>query len=175
MKSADRILAGRYARAFDALSENNADAAERFNALKQAAQVLRGAKAYMNDPAVASVDKIHLVKEAFASDKEVSGFISALLEAKRYYLLDVCVSELRLLLDKRLGVLRAQVQTAFELSADQKKRVEEALGQFAGKQVQAQYTTDPSLLGGLSARLGDVLIDGTLKGRFAKLQEELTK
>lgn len=175
MKSADRILAGRYARAFDSLSKNGAEASARFGALKQAAQILRGAQKYMDDPAVPSADKLAFAKKAFAEDKSVAGFVSALLEAKRYYLLDACVEEVRALLDNRLGIARAKVQTAFELSAEQKKRVEEALGEFAGKEIHAEYKTDPSLLGGLSARLGDVLIDGTLESRFAKLQEELTK
>ena len=85
------------------------------------------------------------------------------------------MDEVGALLDSRLGIARAKVQTAFELTPQQKKKVEEALGQFAGKDIRAEYKTDPSLLGGLCARLGDVLIDGTLKGRFEKLQEELTK
>ena len=172
MKSADRILAGRYARAFDALSKDGAEASAHFAALRQAAQALRGAKAYMDDPAVPSADKLAFAKQALSADKRVEGFVSALLEAKRYYLLDACVDEVGALLDSRLGIARAKVQTAFELTPQQK---EEALGQFAGKDIRAEYKTDPSLLGGLCARLGDVLIDGTLKGRFEKLQEELTK
>lgn len=175
MKSADRILAGRYARAFDALSKDGAEASAHFAALRQAAQALRGAKAYMDDPAVPSADKLAFAKRALSADKRVEGFVSALLEAKRYYLLDACVDEVGALLDSRLGIVRAKVQTAFELTPQQKKKVEEALGQFAGKDIRAEYKTDPSLLGGLCARLGDVLIDGTLKGRFEKLQEELTK
>ena len=175
MKSADRILARRYARAFDALSQDSAQAAARFEALQQAAQALHAVRAYMQDPAVSSAEKAAWTARTLQGDKAVAGFVCALVEAKRYYLLDECVAEAGGLLDERLGRVRAQVQTAFELSDGQKKRVEEALGHFSGKKACVQYQTDPALLGGLRAQIGDILIDGTLKRQFEKLKQELTK
>lgn len=175
MKSADRILARRYARAFDALSQDGAQARARFEALQQAANALRTADAYMKDPAVASADKAAFAKQVLQGDDAVAGFVCALIMAKRYYLLAVATAEAGLLLDERLGCVRAQVQSAFELSDTQKARVQEALSHFSGKKALAQYQTDASLLGGLRVRMGDVLIDGTLKGQFEKLKQELTK
>ena len=175
MKSADRILARRYARAFDALSQDGTEAAARFEALQQAAQALHAVRAYMQDPAVSSAEKSARVCQLLQGDKVVSGFVCALVQAKRYYLLDCCVEEAGQLLDARLGRVRARVRTAFALSDEQKRRVEEALGRFSGKQACVQYQTDPALLGGLRAQLGDVLIDGTLKRQFEKLKQELTK
>ncbi len=175
MKSADRILARRYARAFDALSQDSTQAAARFETLQHAAHALRAVQAYMQDPAFSSAEKAAWIEDVLQGDRAVAGFICALVQAKRYYLLDSCVEEVGLLLDERLGRVRAHVQTAFELSDGQKKRVEEALGRFSGKSACVQYQTDPALLGGLRAQIGDVLIDGTLKAKFEKLKQELTK
>ena len=175
MKSADRILAGRYARAYDALNADAAQATAACEALRTCAAQLSVARSYMQDPAVKTAEKQAFVQQLFGAQTQVVHFLNTLLAAKRYYLLDACVQEVQRLLDERQGIIRPQVQTAFELSDVQKKKVEEALGQFAGKTARAQFEVRPSLLGGLQVRMGDVLIDGSLKGRFEKLQKELLK
>lgn len=175
MKSTDRILAQRYAKAFDALSGNTEQAQARFDALLTATEVLKQAQTLMADPAVASAEKVAFAQEVLQEDKTVACFISVLLEAKRYYLLEECLRQVYDLLDQRLGIVRAKVKTAFALTEEQKKKVEEALSSFTGKKARAQYETDAALLGGICAQVGDVLIDGTLKRRFEKLREELTK
>ena len=175
MKSTDRILAQRYARAFDGLSQNASQARQHFETLRAAEQALQQAHHFMTDPAVASAQKIAFVGELLQDDPAVKGFISVLLQAKRYYLLPACVQEAGALLDQRQGIVRAKVQTAFALTEEQKQRVQAALSRFSGLQAKAEYETDPALLGGIRAQMGDVLIDGTLKRRFEKLREELTK
>lgn len=175
MKSTDRILAKRYAKAYDLLSSTNEQAAQSYAALLGASESLEVAKTYMQDPAVSTAEKINFVKELFGTQQQVVRFLTILLQSKRYYLLTSCVQEVSQLLDKRQGVLRAQVESAFELSEETKRKVEETLSRFTGQKTLAQFKTDPALLGGLRARMGDVLIDGSLKGRFEKLQEQLTK
>ena len=175
MKSTDRILAQRYARAFDSLSQNASQATALFESLKVATQQLKWARSFMLNPAVASTKKKLFIQELFSQEKEVIAFLSILIEAKRYYLLDACVEEIEVLLRERLGIVQVSVQSAFELSAELKKRVEDALRLFSGKEPQTTYQVDPSLLGGLRAQIGDVLIDGSLKRKFEKLREEITK
>ena len=175
MKTTDRILAQRYARAFDGLSQSAQQAAACFEALRMAGEQLKQAQTFMQNPAVSSVQKKAFVQELFSSEKEVVAFLSALIEAKRYYLLDECVKEISLLLKNRQGIVHANVQTAFALTQEQKQRVEEALKVFSGKNIEATYEVEPSLLGGLRVRLADVLIDGSLKRKFEKLREEITK
>lgn len=175
MQSTDRLLAKKYARAFDALSADGEQASARYQALRAAAQALAAAKAYMAAPGAPLAQKKELALAAAGEDKAAAGFLCVLLEAKRYYLLDECVREVSALADERQGIVRAKVQTAFALSQAQKKRVEETLSRFSGRDVRAEFETDPSLLGGLRAQMGDVLIDGSLKRQFEKLREELIK
>lgn len=175
MKSTDCILAGRYARAYDALSKNNTDAVNACEALCVAAQVLRQAQTYMCDPAIPLAAKTDLIHALFEQQPQIEGFLRILLEAKRYYLLDSCVADVQKLADKRQGIVRARVETAFKLSAEQQKKTEEILSRFSGKQVQAQFKVCPELLGGLRAQLDDVLVDGSLQGKLKRLEAELIK
>lgn len=66
----------------------------------------------------------------------------------------------------------AEVRSAIELDADTVRRLEEGLGAATGKTVEAKVVIDPSILGGIVARVGDVVIDGSVKGRLQDLREE---
>ena len=175
MKSTDRILAKRYARAYDELSKDNASAVEACEMLAIAAQTLRQAQDYMQDPVITLKTKKDFIQKLFSKQPQVENFLRILLEAKRYYLLDCCVTEVQHLTDIRQGIIRAQAETAFELSAEQKKQAEETLSRFSGKQVRVQFKVRPEILGGLRARMEDLFIDGSLQGKFKRLEEELIK
>jgi len=175
MKSADRILAQRYSRAFDGLSATNEQARQACAQLQSAAEQLAQVAAYMQDPAVAIQEKADFVRRLFGKTGLVADFLVMLLQAKRYYLLPFCAQQVQHLLDERLGIVRAEVQTAFALPPQQQQRVEKALSQFTGKTVQAVFAVEPQLLGGLRVRMGDTLIDGSMQRQFEKLKEILTQ
>ncbi|MGH9188830.1 MAG: ATP synthase F1 subunit delta [Acidimicrobiales bacterium] len=67
----------------------------------------------------------------------------------------------------------AEVRSATPLSADQRERLAEALSANLGKQVEVKVVVDPSVLGGLSARVGDIVIDGTVRHRLDQLKEAI--
>lgn len=175
MKSTDRILAKRYARAYDELSKDNDSAVQACQALSVAAQALKQAQSFMCSPAVSPQIKQNFVRAVFGKQPQVEKFLCTLLQAKRYYLLDTCVTQVQRLADERQGIVRARVETAFALSAEQKKKTEEILSRFSGKQARAQFAVRPELLGGLRACMEDIFIDGSLQGKFKKLEEELIK
>ena len=67
----------------------------------------------------------------------------------------------------------AQVRSAVELDEDQRERLAEALGRATGKSVEVKVVVDPSVLGGLVARVGDTVIDGTVRSRLDQLRETI--
>jgi F-type H+-transporting ATPase subunit delta len=67
------------------------------------------------------------------------------------------------------------VFSAKELSSEQKQQTQEALSVRYGGKVDVVFDTDPTLLGGLKIWCRGELIDGSLQGQLAKLQEELIK
>lgn len=175
MKSSDRILAQRYAAAYDQLSATAQEAQQRYGYLESAAEALALAGSYMQDPKVSIAKKQELVKEALKGQPETANFIALLLESKRYGLLDEVVASARELLDARMGITRATVASARELDDALKTEVRAAVEARFGGKAEIVYETDPSLIGGLKIWCRGELVDGSLKGRFIKLQEELTK
>ncbi len=67
----------------------------------------------------------------------------------------------------------AEVRSAVPLDEDQRKRLAVALSKNLGKEVEVKVHVDPSVLGGLSARVGDVVIDGTVRHRLDQLKETI--
>jgi F-type H+-transporting ATPase subunit delta len=65
------------------------------------------------------------------------------------------------------------VRSAVPLDDDQRQRLARALSKNLGKIVEVKVFVDPSVLGGLSARVGDVVIDGTVRHRLDQLKEAI--
>ena len=67
----------------------------------------------------------------------------------------------------------AEVRSAVPLDEDQRTRLARALSKNLGKEVEVKVHVDPSVLGGISARVGDVVIDGTVRHRLDQLKETI--
>jgi F-type H+-transporting ATPase subunit delta len=67
----------------------------------------------------------------------------------------------------------AEVRTAVPLDDEQQRRLAAALGRATGKEVDLKVVIDPSVLGGIVARVGDVVIDGSVRHRLEQLKEQL--
>ncbi len=77
------------------------------------------------------------------------------------------------LADEHDGVAHANVTTAVELSPDQVDAIAARLSQSLGKQVRARAVVDPSIIGGVVVRVGDKLVDGSIRTRLKRLRKEL--
>lgn len=67
----------------------------------------------------------------------------------------------------------AEVRSAVPLDGEQQRRLAEALSAATGKQVEVKVIVDPGVLGGLEARVGDRVIDGTVRNRIRQLRSSL--
>ena len=79
------------------------------------------------------------------------------------------------LLDEVKGITRAEVTSAAGLSDDELNRLKEALKTVAGKEVSIELKEDPSLIGGIKARIGDLVLDGSVRTQLESLKESLRK
>jgi F-type H+-transporting ATPase subunit delta len=66
----------------------------------------------------------------------------------------------------------AEVRSAVALDDETKRRLAEALGQATGKRVEVTVVVDERVLGGIVARIGDTVIDGTIRHRLDSLREQ---
>jgi F-type H+-transporting ATPase subunit delta len=67
----------------------------------------------------------------------------------------------------------AEVRSAVELDAETVARLESALAKATGKQVEVKVVVDPKVLGGIVARVGDTVIDGSVRSRLDTLRDTL--
>jgi F-type H+-transporting ATPase subunit delta len=72
-----------------------------------------------------------------------------------------------------LGRVKAEVTTATALDGEQQERLRQRLEQVAGKRVYLEVQQDPKILGGLVARIGSLVYDGSLKTQLARLREQM--
>ena len=79
------------------------------------------------------------------------------------------------LAEARSGRVRAEVITASELPDAYFRELQKTLERVTGKQVSVTKRVDPSLLGGVVTRIGDQVIDGSLKNRLDELKHELSR
>ena len=173
MNSQQRIAAARYAAAYDALSSSVSQAKQNAAQLDAAIRILDGVNAQMQNPRISAVQKKLVLEETLQDFPTALAFILVLISAKRYNLLAEICKQVHTLLDDRQGIARALVTSAHVLSQAQQQATQTALSARYGKTVEAVFQTDPSLLGGLQLVCDGELIDGSIKGRLAKLQEKL--
>jgi F-type H+-transporting ATPase subunit delta len=77
------------------------------------------------------------------------------------------------LLDTYRGIERAKVTTALPLVTEEKELVSRRLGEIVDRKVVMEGQLDPSIIGGFIARMGDMLIDGSIRQKLETLKKNL--
>jgi len=109
-----------------------------------------------------------------AAGKEGHNFLHALAENRRLGLLPEIAAQFEELRAEVENVIDVEVIAAREIAAPQQKRLIEALTKRLGRDVRIHTRIDESLIGGAIVRAGDLVIDGSLRGRLARLDSALT-
>lgn len=77
--------------------------------------------------------------------------------------------------DEAAGISQAEVRSALPLSEDQQFRLQEALSGLLGLEVVLTTQVDPAVIGGIAVKVGDLLIDGSVRGRLQGLLQEFRR
>jgi F-type H+-transporting ATPase subunit delta len=119
----------------------------------------------------------HGRKEEFlnqiAESKIVKQLMKILIETKNLGLTGEVHSQFSALVRDELGVIKARMKTAGKLGKEDEDKIRKALERFTGKQVDLEVSTDPGLLAGVWMRIGDRVIDNTLKTELKMVKERL--
>jgi F-type H+-transporting ATPase subunit delta len=99
--------------------------------------------------------------------------VALLAERGRLDLLPEIALEYDELLKRHRGIVTAIVTSAVPLTADESRALEERLRAMTGATVELEPRIDPGLIGGLTVRIGDRLLDGSVRGRLERLREQL--
>lgn len=128
-------------------------------------------------PAVSIARKrlvIRRIAQALQVERIILNFLLVLNDHRRAAALSEVIDSFDLLLDERRGFKRAEVVSAYELTAEQRDTLSAELAALAGSQVRMRFAVDPELIGGVTARLGSRVYDGSVRGRLAVLRQRLT-
>ena len=167
-------LARPYARAAFAASRNDGRAASWSQALAFAAQVAADPRvqALLSHPQLSNDDAVALLATDGA-DEELKRFIGLLADNHRLVLLPEIAGLFEQLRAEAQQIVKARVTAASELPAAELESIRAGLKRRFGREVEIETAVDPSLIGGAVIDAGDVVIDGSLKGKLERLQGAL--
>jgi F-type H+-transporting ATPase subunit delta len=131
----------------------------------------KGVQAALNDPALTVEDQVRMLCDVCgdALGTQTRNFIAVLASNKRLLLLPeihALFAQYKANQEKSVDV---EVISAFDLADAARDTLAEVLGKKLERQVKVRTTTDSNLLGGVLIRAGDLVIDGSVRGRLNKL------
>ena len=174
-------ISTRYARAFIDLAESKSklkEAAAAMILIKNTFDASRELKNVLSNPVIKKDDKAAILVKIFEKkvDSDTLNFLKFVLDKNREDKLVDIVGRFNDLYDEKAGIVNAEVIGAIEITEDLKKYFEKAVENYSRKDARIKYSSDGDLIGGFRIRIGDTIIDASVKNQLdllkAKLLEE---
>lgn len=170
-------LARPYAKAaFEYAREHKAlDAWAQQLATAAAVSAADGMEAVLNNPALTNEQQAKTLTDVCGDtlDEPARNFIAILASNKRISLLPEIYSQFALYKANQEKSVEVEVISAFDMADDVRDKLAGALGKRLERDVKVTTSTDENLLGGVLIRAGDLVIDGSVRGRLNKLAEAM--
>jgi len=127
-------------------------------------------------PEWSAADLVGLITDVAGAklDAGMQNFVRVLAENRRLLLLPEIAAHYEVLRSAAENTIDVEVVSAVPLDAAQADKLEKALSTRLARRVRMQNSVDSTLLGGAVVRAGDLVIDGSLKGRLQRLATNLT-
>ena len=106
--------------------------------------------------------------------KIIRNLLFVVINHRRVAALPAIADAFEVALDERLGRVRAYVESAAPLSAAEQEALQAQLARRTGKQVRCEFQVKPDLIGGVTARIGSTIYDGSVRGHLDALRQRLT-
>lgn len=128
-------------------------------------------------PQISSEDKKAMFEEVFKDQLslEVMNFLKILLDKRRTGIFQGIEIEYRRLADAYNHIVEAVAITAVPLKEEEKLKLQNKITSSTGKNVRLTNEIDPSVIGGVLVRMGDKVIDGTIRSRLNELEQDLAQ
>jgi len=133
-------------------------------------------RTFLASPAVSMEAKHGVIEKIVArlgASKIIRNFLFVLADHRRTLLIPEVIAAFHQVIRQRQGVAEAEVSSAVELSAAQKKEMAVTLARLTGKKIETKFALDPALLGGAVVRIGDTIYDGSLRSRLNEMRARL--
>jgi F-type H+-transporting ATPase subunit delta len=170
-------VARNYAEVLFQLGEKSGNAeryADFLDAVASAVEQTPKVQAVLMSPRVPKSEKARILGDALRNvPREFVLFLQALVKRGRQQLLREIATQYLALLDLKLDRVRAGVTLARQPDEKLKRSIQEALSRQLGKQVIPSFSTEPEILGGAIVRVGERVLDGSVRRRMTKLRRQL--
>jgi F-type H+-transporting ATPase subunit delta len=107
------------------------------------------------------------------ASRTLRNYLFVIVDQRRAGMLPEIEQAFSAMLDARLGITQATVTSATNLSAEERAELGRTLAQITGRNVQAQYQTNPALIGGAVVRIGSTIYDGSVRAQLERLRAQL--
>jgi F-type H+-transporting ATPase subunit delta len=128
------------------------------------------------NPAVPVPQKIAILDKMngrLGLQRELRNLLAVLIQNDRIAHIHEVVDGYRAEMQERLGIRRAEIVTARQLSDQERDSLLAGIAKLAGAPIQPTFTLDESILGGTVVRIGSTVYDGSVRGRLERLREAL--
>jgi F-type H+-transporting ATPase subunit delta len=153
-----------------------AEAVAQLRSFYASASAVPALQAVLVSPAVPKVRKravIRAIAAALGLQRIILNFLLVLSDKRRWSALHEVIEALDAVLDDHLGFERAEACSAYPLSDRQLDNLTRELARIAGRKVRLSLSVDPALIGGVTARVGSTVYDGSVRGQLAKMRQNL--
>ncbi|NIM62939.1 MAG: ATP synthase F1 subunit delta [Acidobacteria bacterium] len=174
----DPTIARNYAEALFELGERQGETEHFLSvmaALAGAIELEPSVRVAIESPQVPKASKEQILRGALEDvvSESFLRFLAAVIKRGRQGLLPIIGTEYADLVDEKLNRVRAGVTLAREPDDALRDAIRERLREITGKEVILRFREDPGILGGVILRIGDRIIDGSLRRRMARLRQQL--
>jgi F-type H+-transporting ATPase subunit delta len=170
-------VARNYAEALFQLGERSGNTdryADLLDAVASAVETTPRVKAILMSPRISKAEKARFLGEALRDvPREFVLWLQALVKRGRQGILREISTEYLALLDLKLDRVRAGVTLARNPDDKLKRVIQESLSRQLGKHVIPAFSVEPEILGGAIVRVGERVLDGSVRRRMTKLRRHL--
>jgi F-type H+-transporting ATPase subunit delta len=174
-----KALAERYASALVdvALEKKQADQVKTelaaFSALVRESPELH---TFLANPTIARAIKHAAIEQIVArmgASRTLRNYLFVIVDQRRAGMLEEIEQAFSRILDARQGITQAAVTSAADLSAQERAELAAVLTKLTQEKVQAQFMTDPDLIGGAIVRIGSTIYDGSVRTRLERMRARM--
>jgi F-type H+-transporting ATPase subunit delta len=173
------VVAKRYAKALVALAREHGRLTETGEQLTRFARLIDDTpdlKALLYNPAISQRFKEDLLTDIIQRLRFGSleaNFVRTLLEKGRLRELSQIVALYEVLAEEAQNRLRVRVRSAFPLSPALQEEVRQRFAQYTSKDIVIDQEIDPTLIGGIVAQMGSLVLDGSIRNELLRIRTEL--
>jgi F-type H+-transporting ATPase subunit delta len=177
------VVSRRYAKALFAIGAAKGEAeqkayGEQLLGLSESLDAAPEALAFFKNPSFSAEEKkvvLNKIVEKASVDPMVRNFCDLLAEKGRAEMLPAIASDYKVMMDVVSGILTGELVTVSDISEERKSQIKARLEEQCGRKLELAFSADKNILGGIVLKIGDKVMDASLKAQLQILKENIKR